>query len=38
MTEGALYGIIEDLCTLIMKYVISVEEKYHDATDTFAMP
>jgi hypothetical protein len=34
MTEGALYGIIEDLCTFILKEVISVEGKYHDATGT----
>jgi hypothetical protein len=36
MTEGALYGIIEDLCTLIMKVVILVEGKYYDATSTLA--
>jgi hypothetical protein len=27
MTEGALYGIIEDLCKFILKEVIPVEEK-----------
>jgi hypothetical protein len=36
MIEGALYGIIEDMCTFILKDVISVIEKYHDATGTLA--
>jgi hypothetical protein len=36
LTEGALYGIIEELCTFIMKEVISVEAKYHDAIGTLA--
>jgi hypothetical protein len=36
LTEGALYGIIEDLCAFIMKDVILVEGKYHDATGTLA--
>jgi hypothetical protein len=27
-----LYGIIEDLCTFILKEVIPVEGNYHDAT------
>jgi hypothetical protein len=36
VTEGALYGIIEDLCTFILKEVIHVEGKYHDATGTFS--
>jgi hypothetical protein len=36
MTQGALYGIIKDLCPLIMKEVIPLEGKYHDATSTLA--
>jgi hypothetical protein len=36
MNEGALYNIIEDLCTFILKEVIPVEGKYHDATSTLA--
>ena len=36
MTEGALYGIIKDLCTFILKEVISVEGKYHDVIGTLA--
>jgi hypothetical protein len=31
MTEGALYNIIEDLCTFLLREVIPCEEKYHDA-------
>jgi hypothetical protein len=38
MTKGALYNIIEDLCTFIMREVIHVEEKYHDATSILARP
>jgi hypothetical protein len=38
LTEGALYGLIEDLCTFIMKEVISVNGKYHNATSTLARP
>jgi hypothetical protein len=38
LTEGALYGIIEDICTFIMKEAIPVEGKYHNATDTIARP
>jgi hypothetical protein len=38
LTEGALYGIIEDLCTFIMKEVLSVNGKYHNATGTLARP
>jgi hypothetical protein len=38
MTEGALYGIVEDLCTFILKEVIPVEGKYHDTIDTLATP
>jgi hypothetical protein len=34
MMEGALYGIIEDLCRFILKEVIPVEGKYHDADGT----
>jgi hypothetical protein len=38
MIEGALYVIIEDLCTFILKEVISVEGKYHDGDGTLARP
>jgi hypothetical protein len=38
MTKGVLYNIIEDLCTFIMREVIPVEGKYHDATSTIATP
>jgi hypothetical protein len=38
MTEGALYSIIEDLCTFLLKEVILCEGKYHDATGTLARP
>jgi hypothetical protein len=38
MIEGALYGIIEDLHTFILKEVIPVEGKYHDATSTLDRP
>jgi hypothetical protein len=38
MTKGALYNIIEDLCTFIMREVIPVEGKCHDATCTLARP
>jgi hypothetical protein len=38
MTEGALYGIIEDISTFILKEVIPVEGKYHDDTSTLARP
>jgi hypothetical protein len=38
LTEGALYGIVEDLGTFILKEVISAEGKYHDASSTLAMP
>jgi hypothetical protein len=34
MTEGAFYDIIEDLCIFILKEIILVDEKYHDATST----
>jgi hypothetical protein len=34
MIEGALYGIIEDLCTFILKEIISIEGKYRDAIGT----
>jgi hypothetical protein len=29
-----LYGIIEDLCTFILKEVIPAKEKYYDASST----
>jgi hypothetical protein len=32
--EGVLYGIIEDLCTFILKEVIPAKEKYYDASST----
>jgi hypothetical protein len=38
LTEVALYGIVEDLCTFILKEVIPAEGKYHDASSTLAMP
>jgi hypothetical protein len=38
LTEGALYGIVEDICTFILKEVIPTEGKYHDASSTSAMP
>ena len=38
LTEGELYGIVEDLCTFILKEVIPAEGKYHDASSTLAMP
>jgi hypothetical protein len=38
MTEGVLYGIIEDLCTFILKEAILVKGKYHDAISTLARP
>jgi hypothetical protein len=38
LTEVALYGIVEDRCTFILKEVISGEEKYHDASCTLAIP
>jgi hypothetical protein len=36
MTKGALYNIIEDLCTFIMREVIPIEGKYQKATGTLA--
>jgi hypothetical protein len=38
LTEAVLYGIVEDLCTFILKKVIPAEGKYHDASSTLAMP
>jgi hypothetical protein len=38
LTEGALYGIVEDLCIFILKEVIPAEGKYHDASGTLALP
>jgi hypothetical protein len=38
LTECALYGIVEDLCTFVLKEVIPVEGKYHDPTGTLARP
>jgi hypothetical protein len=37
LTKGALYGIVEDLCTFILKEVIPTEGKYHDASNILAM-
>jgi hypothetical protein len=37
LTEGALYGIVEDLCTFILKEIIPAEGKYLDASSTLAM-
>jgi hypothetical protein len=37
LTKGALYGVVEDLCTFILKEVIPAEGKYHDASSTLAM-
>jgi hypothetical protein len=36
MTENALYNIIEDLCTFILREVIPCEQKYHNATGILA--
>ena len=38
MTQGALYNIVENLCTFILKEVIPREGKYHDATSVLARP
>ena len=38
MTQNVLYYIVEDLCTDILKEVISCEGKYHDATSILARP
>jgi hypothetical protein len=38
MTEGALYSIIQDTCTVIMREVIPDEGKYHDVTGILARP
>jgi hypothetical protein len=38
LTEDALYSIVEDLCTFILKEVILAEGKYHDASNTLAIP
>jgi hypothetical protein len=38
LTEDALYSIVEDLCTFILKEVIPVEGKYQDPTSTLARP
>jgi hypothetical protein len=37
LTEGALYVIVEDLCTFILKEVIPAEGKYHDPSSTLVM-
>jgi hypothetical protein len=38
LTGGVLYGIVEDLCTFILKEIIPAEGKYHDASSTLATP
>jgi hypothetical protein len=38
MTKGALCSVIEDLYTFLLREVIPVERKYHDATGTLARP
>jgi len=38
MTQDALYNIVEDLCTFILKEVIPCEGKYHDATSVLGRP
>jgi hypothetical protein len=38
MTERALYNIVEDMCSFILKEVIPCEGKYHDATSVLARP
>jgi hypothetical protein len=38
MTEDALYNIVEDLCTFLLKEVIPCEGKYRDATSVLARP
>jgi hypothetical protein len=38
MTERALYNIVDDLCSFILKEVIPYERKYHDATSVLACP
>ena len=37
LTEGELYGIVEDLCTFILKEVIPAEGKYHDPSSILVM-
>jgi hypothetical protein len=36
MTECALYNIVEDLCSIILKEVIPCDGKYHNATSVLA--
>jgi hypothetical protein len=38
LIKGALYGIIENLYTFILKEAIPAEGKYHDASGTLARP
>ena len=38
MTKTALYNIVEDLCSFILKEVIPNEGKYHDSTSALGMP
>jgi hypothetical protein len=38
MTERALYNIVEDLCSFILKDVIPSDGKYHNATNVLARP
>jgi hypothetical protein len=36
MTECALYNVIENLCTYLLREVIPRDGKYHDAISTLA--
>jgi hypothetical protein len=36
MTQGALYNIIKDLCSFVLKEVIPCKGKYHDAANVLA--
>jgi hypothetical protein len=38
MTDHALYNIVDDLCSFILKEVIPCDGKYHDATSVLARP
>jgi hypothetical protein len=38
MTERALYNIVEDQCSFLLKEVIPCDGKYHDATSVLARP
>jgi hypothetical protein len=38
MAKGALYNIIEDICSFLVREVILYEGKYHDTTNILARP